>query len=155
MLKYDIKPSKQECLVTGLMQCHLSFFPKGPDAMKMLSWKPKLHLQTPKQIFSLLNFMGMGALPACMCAHHLLAWCLPAKAIRGSWVAWNWSYRLLWITMWVLGIKHGSSGRAASVLPAEPSVQFLWNFCLETVMYHKWWNMEWTLHRLHIYILLL
>lgn len=41
------------------------------------------------------------------------------------WVPWNWSYRLFWVSIWVLGIKR-VLGRAASVLhrhvpsPASP-----------------------------------
>lgn len=29
-------------------------------------------------------------------------------------IPWNWNYRCLWATMWVLGTKPGSSGRSAS-----------------------------------------
>jgi hypothetical protein len=41
---------------------------------------------------------------------------VPAEARRGRWIFWNWSYRLLWATLCMLGIEPGSSGRATSAL---------------------------------------
>ena len=41
---------------------------------------------------------------------------VPMETRRGSWIPWNWKYRQLWATMWVLGIKSKSSRRTASAL---------------------------------------
>ena len=42
--------------------------------------------------------------------------CVIPEVRRGHQIPWNWNYRWLWATMWVLGIKPGGSGRAASAL---------------------------------------
>lgn len=34
---------------------------------------------------------------------------------RGHPIPWHWSYRQIWATMWILGLKPGSSRRAASI----------------------------------------
>lgn len=36
---------------------------------------------------------------------------------------WNWGYRWLWVTIWVIGIKPGSSAKAAVLLTDKPSLQ--------------------------------
>lgn len=52
--------------------------------------------------------------------YFLLHVCVPcvclmlAEARRGNWIPWYWSYRWLWATMCVLGIKPGLSGREVS-----------------------------------------
>jgi hypothetical protein len=40
-----------------------------------------------------------------------------------SQMPWNWSYRQVWAAMWMLGMEPKSSGRAASALIAEPTLQ--------------------------------
>lgn len=35
--------------------------------------------------------------------HHVYAW----EARRGHWITWDYSYRLLWPPMWMLGLKPG------------------------------------------------
>ena len=49
-----------------------------------------------------------------MSMHHACA--VPSEAREGIRFPWVWSYRELWAAMWVLRIKPGSSGRAASAL---------------------------------------
>lgn len=41
---------------------------------------------------------------------------VPTEVRRWSQTTWDWSYRWLWATIWVLGIEHGSSTRATSGL---------------------------------------
>lgn len=38
----------------------------------------------------------------------------PTKIRREHWTPWAWNYRWFWVTMWVLGVKHGSFEKAAS-----------------------------------------
>jgi hypothetical protein len=81
-----------------------------------LSWKTKTNKQTKMLIYIkhfkkyLLIFMCMYVLWAYFCVPH--AWEEQKKALN----PWNWGYRQLWVTMWVLGTEPGSSIRAASVL---------------------------------------
>ena len=49
-----------------------------------------------------------------ICAPHACLVTLEAR--RGHWMSWNWSYRQLWATMWVLSIELGISGRPANTL---------------------------------------
>ena len=51
-------------------------------------------------------------LPAWMSVHHVYA--VPAEARRGCQNHRSWSYRLLWMAMWMLEIKLKFSGRAIS-----------------------------------------
>lgn len=48
------------------------------------------------------------------CVWFLCVCLVSTEAKRGCWSPWNWSYRWLWTTRWVLGIKFRSSGRASS-----------------------------------------
>ena len=50
----------------------------------------------------------------CLCACQCTT-CVPG-ARRGRHSSWNWSYRWLWATMWLLGVKPRSSGMAMDVL---------------------------------------
>jgi len=38
----------------------------------------------------------------------------PTKIRREHWTPWAWNYRWFWVTIWALGIKHGSFEKAAS-----------------------------------------
>lgn len=53
---------------------------------------------------------------SCMsvCVSHVCP--VPVETSRGFWVSWSWSYRQLWVSMWVLGFEPRASGRAASTL---------------------------------------
>lgn len=51
----------------------------------------------------------MGVLAVWMSLYYVPE--VPTEAITGHCVVWNWSYRLLQATMWVLGIKHWSARR--------------------------------------------
>lgn len=57
--------------------------------------------------FKILNFNVCTCLPACMSVHHLCVWD-PLETRRGHQIFWNWSYRYLWATLWVLGVEPGS-----------------------------------------------
>lgn len=39
-----------------------------------------------------------------------------AEARRRYWISLDWSYRQMWVALWILGVKSGSSGRTAHVL---------------------------------------
>lgn len=43
-------------------------------------------------------------------------WYFICMTVWECWILWNWSYRLLWSDMWVLGIEPRYSGRSASAL---------------------------------------
>lgn len=58
--------------------------------------------------------MCMGILPTSLSVHYVHS--VSVKASRGSWILWNWSYRMLGSAMWVLRTEPESSGRAASIL---------------------------------------
>lgn len=61
-------------------------------------------------------FMCMDISPTCIAVHHGCAWCLWRWGEGIKW-PWSWSFRWLWATIWVVGIKLRSFGRAASTLP--------------------------------------
>lgn len=71
-----------------------------------------------------LEFYMYGFFPARVSAY--LVHAVPAEAERGCHILRGWSYRCLWIALWVLGIQPGSSGGAASaqgyrvISPASP-----------------------------------
>lgn len=68
-----------------------------------------------KDRFIYFYFMSMGVLPTFVwapCASQM-----PTKSRRGCCIPWNWSYRWLWVILWVLGIKLVSLSRATSALP--------------------------------------
>ena len=60
----------------------------------------------------ILSFTCQGVLPAYMAVYHMHA--VPTEVRRRSQMPWNQSYRWLRSTMWMLGSKCGSSGRARS-----------------------------------------
>ena len=60
-----------------------------------------------------LNHLQKKLFYACLCM--LCACLVPTEARRGHRLPWNWSYRWLWATVWVLRIEP-ISGRVASVL---------------------------------------
>ena len=85
----------------------------------------------------------MFYLHACLCTI-----CMPGayggqKRVVDS-LCWNWSYRWLWATMQVLGVKPGSFGRAGFALKtAEPSLlpasSFCFSFPFTLVSDHFWY----------------
>lgn len=52
--------------------------------------------------------------PACISVTHMCV--VPTEDRRGHWTLWNWNYRWLLGTMWMLGTKLGSSARATKAL---------------------------------------
>lgn len=66
------------------------------------------------QSLKLIYVMSVGVLPPRLCVHHMLA--VPTEASRRHQPLWNWSYKQLWTTVWVLRIEAGSSGRVSSPL---------------------------------------
>lgn len=70
-----------------------------------------IHMHTWKQF--ILN------LCTCVrCCEFMCTMCMkePTEVRRGRWIPWNWSYRLLWAVMWVLGTKFRAFARAVSDL---------------------------------------
>lgn len=63
---------------------------------------------------SLYYFTCMSVLPVYMYEHSV--WLVPSEARRKCCISWNWSYRLLWVTMWELDLEPVSFGRVASAL---------------------------------------
>lgn len=51
--------------------------------------------------FRFKNFICMSIFPVCMSVHRVCA--VPAGARKEHQIAWNWSYRLLFVTIWGLG----------------------------------------------------
>lgn len=47
------------------------------------------------------------------------------EARRRHWIPWDWDYRQLWVTMWVIGVKIDSFGRAAIVLNLQTNYSAL------------------------------
>lgn len=56
----------------------------------------------------------MTALSTCMPTHDMFA--VPAEAKKVYQIPWNWSYRWLLNTMWIMGMEPGSSKRTANGL---------------------------------------
>lgn len=48
--------------------------------------------------------------PACL---------IPAETLRGHQIPWNWSYKWLCATLWMLGMEFWSSGKAGSTLKSK------------------------------------
>ena len=71
-------------------------------------------------------YMGF-CLHVCIYIPH--AFLVPMEVRRGHLISWNWSYRQLWASMWLVGIKPCSCRRAVKT---EPSLQSLnsdvWSF---------------------------
>jgi hypothetical protein len=64
------------------------------------------HLSSPLSYY----FIHMGVLLAYMHIHY----CVSSEVRRGCQMPWGWSYRWLWTAKCMLGIEHGSPGRAVS-----------------------------------------
>lgn len=64
----------------------------------------------------LFYFLHLGILPIWMSVHHKCAWWC-SRMSKGVWgqIPWNWSYKQLWDTMWVLRMVM-SSARAVNAL---------------------------------------
>lgn len=62
-------------------------------------------------------FMWVFGLQVC------LSTTAPMETKRSCQLPCDWSYRWQWAAMWVLGIKPGSSGKAASALTISPAPQ--------------------------------
>lgn len=62
-------------------------------------WFTDLLLSHVCFFFPFIYFMCMNVLFPCMCIHH----------VHDCWILWNWCYKWLWDTMWVLGTKLRSS----------------------------------------------
>jgi hypothetical protein len=68
------------------------------------------------EFFKLLFLFYLSTCFACMNACTLCAYLGPMEARRGHQMPWNWSYKWLWASMWVMQTKPGSSPRVASEL---------------------------------------
>lgn len=89
--------------------------PVLPVSERRESWT--WHLQFKSYIFTYYIFKCfkyMTALSTCMPVHDMFA--VPAEARKGYQMPWNWSYRRLLSTMWILGREPGSSKRTANGL---------------------------------------
>ena len=89
--------------------------------------------------FLQLLFMHMSVLPACMSVHHMQACLLPAEVGRGCQIPWNWSYRWLWSSMWVLRIELGFPVGASSALKhwaISPAPTWMFKFLVSYLQHH-------------------
>lgn len=64
-------------------------------------------------VLDLFTFMCLGVLTACLSVYRMHA-CSASEKQRRTWILWNWSYRQVLDTMWVLGTEPLSSVRATS-----------------------------------------
>lgn len=56
--------------------------------------------------------------------------CLLPTQVRRLWISWKETYRLLWVTIWVLGTEPQPSARAISALNSWSIFPFLWGSIL-------------------------
>jgi hypothetical protein len=80
-------------------------------------------------VFKFLFYYGYG----CFARKYVCAPCVslvPREARREHWIPWNWSYRQLWATMWVLGVEPGSFGRATPEPTFQPFYDLHFFHCL-------------------------
>ena len=64
--------------------------------------------------FFVVLYYFIGILPTCIFVYLFHAG--PTEVRGGHWILWNWGWRQLWSAIWVLGVKTGSPGRAATAL---------------------------------------
>lgn len=76
-----------------------------------------------ENLYRRMNQLILPNLSICVwmfCLHvHMPTMCMclgPAEVRRGHSVPWNWSFRWLWVTMWVIKPKSESSTRGVSAL---------------------------------------
>lgn len=60
----------------------------------------------------LFSYFVFSVLPTCMCVCALHVCMVPTEARRGHWIPWDWRYRQLKSTMWVLRTEPESSAKA-------------------------------------------
>lgn len=91
---------------------------------KNTSWMPRSDAHKPHissyLCVCLFNVYGCFA---CMFISVLSIFLVLAEVIKEWSVPWNWSYRCLWITIWLLRIEPRSVGSAISAITTEPSLQ--------------------------------
>lgn len=72
-------------------------------------------------------------------------WLVSLEIKRRHPIAWNWGYRLLWVTMWVVGIKPWPSALMHWANP--PALPWVSNACLCALVCntHPWlpWLLTW------------
>lgn len=123
-------------LLTILLRSQL-FVTPVPGESNTLSWPQwgrgvhMTHRHTCRQntpYVSLNNFLKIFICFYLMCTNVLPVYvyvphkCLvPTEARRGHWLPWNWSYRLLWISLWVSGTEPRSSPKAANAALSHSS----------------------------------
>lgn len=111
---------------------NLALLVAQPDLSSYLSLLSgrKAYSVPPHLAFFLFSSLFLPSLKKLFYAHE----CLPAFTYalhvcgrRGHWIHWNWSYRKLWATMWVLATKLGFSGRVTITQLFSPF--FTLKFC--------------------------
>ena len=82
------------------------------------------------------SFIYFYFVPMSVCLH--VGMCpvcaVPTKIRRGHWTSLKWSYRQLWVAMWVLGIESEPSGRAVSTFNHLSSLESSFLKLLERTM---------------------
>lgn len=73
----------------------------------------------------------------CWCVSICIWMWVLVEARRVWWIPWNWSYKRLWATWWVLGTEFKSSAKATSTLnwrAVFPSFRIFFFFTFQQVM---------------------
>lgn len=73
--------------------------------------------------------MCMFVLPGCISVYHMCT--VITEDRRGHWLPLDWSYRLLWMAMWMLSIKPESCRRATCALN---------HWCISPALYYYFKN---------------
>ena len=95
---------------------------KGGESREHERWvgtrrRRKYNQDTLSENIYLLIFILYVYLPACMCVYHVCAGLIEAR--KGIHISWSWSYRRLWATMLVLGVKPRSFREQPVLIYAE------------------------------------
>lgn len=92
--------SHRAWVVSTAWQCLAPAVPR-PQVLGVWTvyWFTDLLLSHVCFFFRFIYFICMNVLFPCMCVHH----------VHDCWILWNWCYKWLWDTMWVLGTKLRSS----------------------------------------------
>lgn len=86
-------------------------------------WRPSIQHMSPRNkvlgawykiiVFKKMSLILILCMHACLCGGCATCVQVTRVARRGRKIHWRWSYRCLWATMWMLGYRLRSCGRAS------------------------------------------